>query len=83
MKTMTIRKIPDEVARFLATKAAGEGCSINTITVSLLSEAAGFANPAPRRRDLSWLAGTWSAKDERDFSAAVSKCRRIDAKEWK
>jgi len=40
-----------------------------------------FENPAPRRRDLSWLAGTWSAKDERDFNAAVSKCRRIDAEE--
>ncbi len=83
MKTMTIRKIPDEVARFLATKAAGEGCSINAATVSVLSEAAGFANPAPRRRDLSWLAGTWSAKDEGDFKAAVSRCRRIDAEEWK
>ena len=34
-----------------------------------------FEKTAPRRRDLSWLAGTWSAKDERDFSAAVSKCR--------
>lgn len=82
MKTMTIRKIPDEVAEFLASKASGEGCSINTVTVSLLSEAAGLSTPAGKRRDLSWLAGTWSAKDEREFNTAVSKCRRIDAEDW-
>lgn len=83
MKTMTIRKIPDEVAKFLASKASGEGCSINTVTVSLLCEAAGVSAPAPKRRDLSWLAGTWSTKDEREFNAATSSCRRIDSEDWK
>lgn len=82
MKTMTIRKIPDEVAKFLASKAAGDGCSINTVTVSLLCKAAGVSTPAPKRRDLSWLAGTWSAKDARELEAAVSKCRRIDPEDW-
>lgn len=83
MKTMTIRKIPDEVARFLTAKAAGKGCSINAVTVSVLSEAAGIANKTSKRRDLSWIAGTWSAKDEQDFNDAVSKCRHIDAEAWK
>ena len=83
MKTMTIRKIPDEVAEFLAHKAGDNGCSINSAAVSILSSAAGLDRPANRRRDLSWFTGTWSAQDEKEFNAAVSCCRRIDAEGWK
>lgn len=83
MKTMTIRNIPDEVARFLSGKAASEGRSVNATTVSLLSRVAGVEPRQSRRRDLTWLAGSWSAEEARRFDATVASCRKIDERDWK
>ena len=83
MKTMTIRNIPDEVAAYISGRASEEGRSINTTTVAILSQAAGHAARPGKRRDLTWLVGSWSATEKRRFDAAVSECRRINAEEWK
>ena len=83
MKTMTIRNIPDEVAAYISDRASEEGRSINTMTVTILSQAAGRAARPAKRRDLTWLVGSWSTAEKRRFDAAVSECRRINAEEWK
>lgn len=83
MKTMTIRNIPDEVAAYISGRASEEGRSINTMTVAILSQAAGHAARPTKRRDLSWLVGSWSAAEKRRFDETVSECRRINAEKWK
>lgn len=83
MKTMTIRNIPDGVATFLSGRAAREGRSINATTVSLLARAAGLEPSQRKRRDLSWLAGSWTAAESRRFDATVADCRKIDEEGWK
>ncbi len=83
MKTMTIRSIPDEVAAFIAKRAASEGRSLNATTVSILEEAAGLGTPLQKKRDLSWLAGTWANAEKQAFDEAVAESRKIDYEEWK
>ena len=83
MKTMTIRNIPDEVATFLSGRAAREGRSINATTVSLLTKAAGLEPSSRKRRDLSWLAGSWTPAEAKRFDAVVADCRKIDVEGWK
>lgn len=83
MKTMTIRNIPDGVAEFLSSRAASEGRSVNAATVSLLTRAAGLEPNQQKRRDLSWLSGTWTAADVRNFDAAVAECRKVNPEDWK
>ena len=83
MKTMTIRNIPDEVAAYISDRASEEGRSINTMTVALLSQLAGYAARPQKKRDPSWLVGSWSSSEARRFAEAVSDCRRIDAEDWK
>ncbi len=83
MKTMTIRSIPDEVADFIAKRAVHDGRSLNATTVSLLSEAAGLDAPQRKKRDLSWLAGTWTDAETQGFEEAVAECSKIDYEGWK
>lgn len=83
MKTMTIRNIPDEVAAYLSGRAASDGTSVNATTVALLSRAAGFEPRQRRRRDLSWLVGSWSPEEARRFDETVASCRKVDEKDWK
>jgi hypothetical protein len=83
MKTMTIRNIPEGVASFLSGRAAREGRSINATTVSLLAKAAGLEPSQKKRRDLSWLTGSWSDAYARSFDAAVASCRTVNPEDWK
>lgn len=55
MKTMTIRKIPDEVADYISSCAAEEGRSINAMTVAILARASG------RSSEGRWGASPWPA----------------------
>ncbi|MBR4617664.1 MAG: hypothetical protein IKO55_18810 [Kiritimatiellae bacterium] len=83
MKTMTIRNIPDGVASFLSGRAASEGRSINATAVSLLAKAAGLEPSQKKRRDLSWLTGSWSDAFAESFDAAVADCRTVRPEDWK
>lgn len=83
MKTMTIRNIPDEVASYISARAAEEGRSINTLTVAILNQAAGIAIRPRKRRDLSWLSGTWTSAEKRRMDAVSADCRLINAEDWK
>ena len=83
MKTMTIRNVPDEVAEYLSGRAASEGTSVNATTVSLLRRAAGLEPRQRRRRNLSWLAGSWSVEEAQHFDETVADCRKVDPESWK
>ncbi len=82
MKTMTIRNIPDEVAAYISNKAASESRSVNSTTVMLLCQVAGLASPPRKKRDLSWLAGSWSETERKSFDRVTADCRTIRAEDW-
>lgn len=76
MKVLTIRNLPDEVSAFLSKRSASEGRSMNAVAVSLLTRAAGLDPDHRKRRDLSWLAGSWTKEEANRFDETVADCRR-------
>ena len=83
MKNMTIRNIPDEVALFLSERSASEGRSMNAVVVSLLTRAAGLEPEHRKRRDLSWLTGSWTKEESRRFDNAIADRRKVREEDWK
>ena len=83
MKTMTVRNIPDEVARLIKGLAQTTNSSLNTTVVRVLADG---VLPAEKRRpksDFSKYCGGWSQKDFDTFESAVAVCERINQEDWK
>ena len=83
MKTMTVRNVPDSVADGLFKKASDANMSVNSVVVTLLSEAILGGNPFLRKRDLSAFCGGWSDADLKEFNDATESTRRIEPEDWK
>ena len=81
MKTMTIRNIPDEVAAYISGRASEEGRSINTMTVAILSRAAGRSSV--RDNGLGKFRGTLAKKtgDELLKFVAEADFSKVDAED--
>jgi hypothetical protein len=77
----TIRNIPDSVDRLLRRRAKELGLSFNRVALEAL--AAGAGEPLQRRRDLSGIAGSLSARDARRIEQEIERQRRVDADLWK
>ncbi len=80
---MTLRNIPDRVAKGLRAKARKSGCSINRTTVELLQQALGESRGNTRKRDLSHLAGQWDAQECREFEQAIKRFEQVDDEVWR
>ena len=76
---LTIRGVPDEVARRLAKLSRERGQSLNATAVQLLAEALGVDE---RRRRLERYA-TWSAEEAEAFDRKVASGRVIDDDVWR
>ena len=85
MATMSIRGLDDKVLAALKRRAEIEGCSLNSLVVRQLHG----EQRAPRAAapqvfdDLDSLAGTWSAKDARDFARRTAPFGEVDPAFWK
>jgi plasmid stability protein len=77
----TIRNVPASVDRALRRKAKELGQSFNRVALEALS--AGVGEPLVRKRDLSGIAGSLSAKDAVGLEQEIRRQRRIDSKLWK
>ena len=85
MNAITVRNLPQAVAKAVKEKARKEKLSLNKAILRLLEEATG-ANKGKQtvvHDDLDHLAGTWSAAEYRQFVDALRKQRQIDPKLWK
>ena len=91
MKTMTVRNMPEAVAeglsrraaKGLSRRAANAHTSVNSIVVTLLSDAVLGGSPFSRKRNLSEFCGTWSDAELAEFEAATESTRRIEPEDWK
>jgi len=83
MKTMTVRNIPDEVARLIKGLAETSNASLNTTVVRVLANG---VLPKGKRRvksDFSKYCGGWSQKEFDKFESAVADCEKINPEDWK
>lgn len=78
-KQLTVRGVPDEVARRLEKISRQRGQSLNATINALLAQAAG--EDARRRRLERYM--TWTPQDLAEFEAALSEIRTIDDKLWR
>jgi len=78
MKTLTIRNVPQRLAEALQRERRKTGASLNRTVLDLLSRSLGVGGPALRRNRLAELAGTWTAKEQRQFDAAVAPFEEVD-----
>ena len=87
LKQLTIRGFDPEVAEHLRELAHREGLSLNQAVMKLLRRATGTDDSGRATRcvgsALDDLAGTWSARDAREFAAAVESMERIDEDLWR
>ena len=85
MKPITLRQLPDAVARLIRRKAESEGLSLNRAVIAVLEERLGPVRPRtePRHHDLDPLAGVWSDAEARAFDRALAAQRAIDPELWK
>ncbi len=84
MKTITLRKIPPEVASVIRRTADSRGISINKAVVSLLEEKLGTKDKKRTlHHDLDHLAGSWTKEETRAFEKALARQRAVDEELWK
>lgn len=84
MKAITLRNLPDEVARAIRRRAEREGLSLNKAVLAVLAERLGVAPGATpaRYHDLDELAGAWTDAEARAFDRALAAQRGIDPELW-
>jgi len=83
MRHLTVRNVPDALARQLDQERARRGLSLNQTVIDLLSQATGVSCLATFENGLGRLAGTWSATDLRQFEHATRAFEAVDEEMWR
>lgn len=83
MKPITLRNLPPRVAQAIRKKAATEKTSLNKAVIGLLEESTGLRAKPEKKRDLSWLAGSWSKEEADAFDRILAAHRQIDPEVWR
>jgi plasmid stability protein len=78
-KQMTIRGVPDDVARKLERLSRERGRSVNTTVVEILRHAVG----SDARRERLARHATWTAEELEQVEEAVAAQRVIDESLWR
>jgi hypothetical protein len=93
IKTLTIRKLPEEVADAVRKRAEDSGLSFSRALIALVQDHLNdpvktklfpeMAQPKKKKkRDLNYMR-TWSQKEYDDFMKDLADQRRIDPDMWK
>jgi len=87
LKQITIRGIPDDIAKIIKKEAREKHLSLNKAFISLLEKATGVKSKKIDRKtiyhDLDYLCGKWSEKDAEVFDKNLKSLRTIDEDLWK
>jgi len=87
LRQLTIRGFDPAVEATIRALARREHLSLNQVVMQLLRRATGVGAEGGASVDrvgesLDHLAGTWTAKDEREFTRAIAPLERIDRDLW-
>lgn len=83
MSYLTVRKVPDELAKALQKERRRRGKSLNQTVIELLKQALGMDWGPPVANGLEKLAGTWTREDFDRFERATAVFERIDEEQWR
>ena len=81
MKNITVRNVPDELAKALQRERTRRGQSLNQTVIDLLKQRLGVG--VARSNGLARLAGTWTEEESARFEDAVAPFERVDEELWK
>jgi hypothetical protein len=62
---------------------AKKGQSINTTVIDLLKKGIGLQMEANKKRDFSFISGTWTQEESDEFQKNITFCESIDKNIWK
>ena len=83
-KAITLRNVPEPVARAVRERAAKYHVSLNRAVIALLEEAVGGVTPRRRQPDaIDLIAGTWTKAEADAFDRHLKEIRTIDPEMWK
>jgi hypothetical protein len=83
-KAITLRNLPESVARAVRERAARYHISLNKAVLGLLEDATGVAATGPRRfHDMDHLFGSISPETADVLEREMLDGRRIDPEDWK
>jgi len=85
MKTITIRRIDDQLAELLKEKARKDQKSINQLLLDTLRSSLGLSSEkkfTAEFHDLDHLFGQWSEEEFKKIQGKISRERQIDRELW-
>jgi hypothetical protein len=80
MRQITIRGVPDELARALEEEKQRRGTSLNQAVLDLLRQGLGLTGQYDN--GLSKFAGTWTKQEFADFEKQMDLFEQVDAELW-
>ena len=83
MANLTIKKLDPRVLDRLKKQARKKGQSLNSYVKDQLCSLVGLKRGPNAFTDISHLAGTWTAKQEKEFLKAIEPLTKIDENLWK
>lgn len=79
-----LRNVNPSVMSLLKKEATKQKISINSLILQIIEQSLGIAH-SPKKvvfHDLDYLAGTWSQKDQKEFSENIKSFENIDKELW-
>jgi len=83
MKHLTIRELPEDLARALAKEKRRRAASLNQTVKDLLRQSLALGSERRFSNGLGKLAGGWTQADLAAFEEATAAFERIDDDAWK
>lgn len=83
MKHLTVRGLPEDLARALEKEKRRRGTSLNQTVKDLLRQSLGLASQRRYTNGLGQLAGGWTRQQLDSFEAATAVFERVDDDLWK
>ena len=81
MKNLTVRNVPDDLAKALELEKRRREKSLNQTVIELLSQGLGVGRT--RSNGLARLAGSWTEEEYQRFEKAVAGFEQIDEELWR
>ncbi len=82
IKALTIRKLPDRVADAVHKRAEESHLSFSRALISLLEDRMKEPGKIKKKRDLSYIAGSWSDEEAKEFNEVLADQRKVDPGMW-
>lgn len=84
MKSITIHRLDDTVARMIEARAKSHGQSLNKTVKALLEQSLGMRPPEDRRHadDFAEFLGVWHDSDLQEFERCTAVLRSVNEEDW-